>query len=167
MEKEFKISRRMLKVVTADTRIDILRALEERPMTASELSRHLNKHVTTVSEHLNILEKSDLIERVERPGRKWVYYKISNSGKKLLHPGYNRVVIFLSISVILIAGLALISSYYFIQQPISQTPETLELEPFAEAMNSIETLEMDTIDLELETEVEMEILTEEEIDLKL
>ncbi|MEM5844381.1 MAG: DUF5667 domain-containing protein [Candidatus Aenigmatarchaeota archaeon] len=102
MEEEIKISREFLKTIAADTRVDILKALEERPMTASELSRFLNKHVTTISEHLEILKKSNLVERIERPGRKWVYYQLTKEGKKILHPTSYRWVMVLVISFIAI-----------------------------------------------------------------
>jgi DNA-binding transcriptional ArsR family regulator len=102
MEDEVKISRELLKTISADTRVEILKALEERPMTASELSRFLKKHVTTISEHLDLLKNSNLVERVERPGRKWVYYKLSKDGKKILHPTSYRWVMILSISFLAI-----------------------------------------------------------------
>lgn len=97
MEEEFKISKDLLKTVTVDTRVDILKALENRPMTASELSRFLDKHVTTVSEHLDLLKFSNLVERVERPGRKWIYYNLTKEGKKLLHPTSYKWVVVLSL----------------------------------------------------------------------
>jgi DNA-binding transcriptional ArsR family regulator len=106
MEDEIKISRELLKTIAADTRVEILKALEERPMTASELSRFLKKHVTTISEHLELLKNFNLVERIERPGRKWVYYKLSREGKKILHPSSYRWIIVLSISFItVLAGL--------------------------------------------------------------
>jgi len=86
MEEELKVSKKLLKTLTVETRTDILKSLEIRPMTASELSRKLDKHVTTVSEHLDVLKESNLIERVERPGRKWIYYKLTKPGENIIHP---------------------------------------------------------------------------------
>jgi len=94
-EEKLKVSKKLLKTLTVDTRTDILKNLEKRPMTASELSRKLDKHVTTISEHLNVLKKSELVERVERPGRKWVYYKLTKPGQKIVHPtSYRWVFVF-------------------------------------------------------------------------
>jgi DNA-binding transcriptional ArsR family regulator len=87
---EFKVSKKLLKTLTADTRTEILKNLQLRPMTASELSRKLNKHVTTVSEHLDVLKNSDLIERVERPGRKWIYYRLTKPGETIVAPSSHR-----------------------------------------------------------------------------
>jgi len=97
-EEELKVSKKLLKTLTVDTRTDILKNLEKRPMTASELSRKLDKHVTTISEHLNVLKKSDLVERVERPGRKWVYYRLTKPGQRIIHPtSYRWVFVFVVI----------------------------------------------------------------------
>jgi len=109
IEERFEVSKKLLKTLTVDTRTDILKSLENRPMTASELSRKLNKHVTTVSEHLDILNKSNLIERVERPGRKWIYYRLTRPGQRILHPeSYRWAFIFV------VTFLSFVSVWYFI-----------------------------------------------------
>jgi len=105
MEDELKVSKDLLKTITVDTRVKILKALEERRMTASELSRLLKKHVTTISEHLEILRKSNLVERIERPGRKWVYYKLTREGKKVLHPESYRWIAILALSFLIFSSL--------------------------------------------------------------
>ena len=104
MDEEFKVSRKMLKTISADSRANILKALENRPMTASELSRFLGKHVTTVSEHLNLLKTFNLIERIERPGRKWIYYKLTREGKKVLHPESYRWVAIIAVTFLVLGA---------------------------------------------------------------
>jgi DNA-binding transcriptional ArsR family regulator len=105
MEEEFKVSKKLLKTITVDTRTNILKTLEKRPMTASELSRTLNKHVTTVTEHLDVLKNSDLVERVERPGRKWIYYKLTKPGVRILHPeSYKFVIMFATVIIGIVGG---------------------------------------------------------------
>lgn len=106
-EEKLKVSKKLLKTLTVDTRTDILKNLEKRPMTASELSRKLGKHVTTVSEHLNVLKKSELVERVERPGRKWVYYKLTKPGQRIVHPTSYRFVF-----IFVVAFFTLASAWY-------------------------------------------------------
>jgi DNA-binding transcriptional ArsR family regulator len=137
-DDEFKVSKKLLKTLTADTRTEILKNLQLRPMTASELSRRLNKHVTTVSEHLDILKNSNLIERLERPGRKWVYYKLTRPGESVISPNSNRwafvlVTIFLTFggwylfSVNAYPGQFLYGSKRFIENfQILLTPDSLE-----------------------------------------
>jgi len=105
MEENIQLSRSLLKTMVVDTRADILKLLEDRQMTASEISRALNKHVTTVSEHLEVLKESGLVERLERPGHKWIYYKLTKDANRILHPtSYNKWAIILSISLILVFG---------------------------------------------------------------
>lgn len=103
--EELKISKNLLKTISVDTRVQILKLLEKRQMTASEISQALNKHVTTISEHLDILKNSNLVERVERPGRKWIYYRLTKDADKILRPKvYHRWVLVLSISFLVIVG---------------------------------------------------------------
>jgi len=108
-EEEMKVSKNLLKTLTVDTRTNILKSLEKRPMTASELSRKLGKHVTTVSEHLDILKNTDLVERVERPGRKWIYYRLTKPAQKILHPTSYRWNF-----VLFVAFLSFIGGWYFL-----------------------------------------------------
>lgn len=106
-DEEFRVSKDLVRTISVDTRADILKALDKRQMTASELSRYLNKHVTTIHEHLGVLSGSSLIEKIERPGRKWIYYKLTKSGKKILHPESYRLVFVFSALFFLI-----LSSFY-------------------------------------------------------
>jgi len=75
-----------LKIISSDTRLKILKELKERPTTVSFLSKVINKHVTTISEHLEKLEKAGLIERQQRNGGKFVFYNLTNKGKRIIEP---------------------------------------------------------------------------------
>jgi len=116
-EEEFKVSRDIMKVLSDDTRSRILKVLERRQMTASELSRYLDKHVTTVAEHLELLHQSNLVERIERPGRKWIYYRLSKIGKQMLRPQPYRIVLVLTLSLISLS-FGLLSMPFDIRQNI-------------------------------------------------
>lgn len=113
-----------LKALSADTRQEIVKLLEKRPYTASELSKKLNKHVTTVSEHLIMLEKSGLIRRKDS-SNKWVYYALTNKGEKIFKPAYYSWVIVLSISILsLVFGIQqLFSTRYFIAESLQRSAE--------------------------------------------
>jgi DNA-binding transcriptional ArsR family regulator len=93
------LDRSSLKALSADTRQDIIKLLGKRPHTASELSKKLSKHVTTVSEHLTTLEKSGLIRKKESTN-KWVYYALTDKGERIFKPTYYSWIIILSISVL-------------------------------------------------------------------
>ncbi len=124
MEDTFTVDSKLLGALDADTRRDIIKQLSERQMTASELSRALKKHVTTVSEHLEVLQKNNLVQRIERPGHKWIYYKLTHDGTKLLKPTSYHWVFVLSISVLTIAFLGVgYTSFYQSSSMLSRSPE--------------------------------------------
>ncbi len=79
------LDRDTFKALASETRLDVMRALDERRKTGSELARELDLNKATVHEHLQILEATELARRFDE-GRKWVYWELTWSGKKLLHP---------------------------------------------------------------------------------
>ena len=113
-----------LKALTTSTRQEIIKLLAKRPYTASELSKILSRHVTTVSEHLAVLEKSSLVQRKE--GSKWVYYSLTQKGGNLFKPSYSWSVV-LSLSLIsLFAGAyfySLSGATYIAKQAESAVPQ--------------------------------------------
>jgi DNA-binding transcriptional ArsR family regulator len=100
-------------------------------MTASELSRKLGKHVTTVSEHLDVLKESNLIERIERPGRKWVYYRLTKPGESIVHPqSYKWVFVLVTTFLAFVGGLYLITANTYPGHwlyPIERARENIQL----------------------------------------
>jgi len=130
-DEEFRVSKNLLKTLTVETRTNILKALERRPMTASELSRFLGKHVTTVTEHLDLLKDSELVERIERPGRKWVYYKLTKPGEQILQPKSYRWVFVLTITFMTFFG-----SWYFV------TANSYPGQPFYILKRSVENFQL-------------------------
>src|SRR3989344_2493345 len=92
------IDRQTLKALSTDTRQEITRLLSKRPYTASELAKILNKHVTTITEHLYVLEKSGVVRRKESTN-KWVYYTLTDKGEKFFKPYYTWIIA-LSISAV-------------------------------------------------------------------
>lgn len=99
-----------LKALGSETRQEILKLLSKRPYTASELSRLLGKHVTTIAEHMGTLESSGLVLKREGSS-KWVYYTLTPKGEKMFRPQYYSWTLLLALSVVsIIAGLGRISS---------------------------------------------------------
>ncbi|MEM7815240.1 MAG: winged helix-turn-helix domain-containing protein [Candidatus Aenigmatarchaeota archaeon] len=105
-----QLDRAALKALGADTRQAIIKALERRPHTASELARVLGKHVTTVSEHLDVLEQSGLVARRD-DGHKWVYYALSDKGMKLFKPKFYSWTILLGISIVMMVGGGMLAGF--------------------------------------------------------
>jgi len=71
--------------LSSDTRVEIIKALNIRPMTVSELAVHLDLAKSTVHEHLCILADRGMVTKDE--DRKWRYYSLSERMRLILRPG--------------------------------------------------------------------------------
>ncbi len=74
------------KALASSTRLQVLRALDDRRKTLSELAKELDLNKATVHEHLGILLATGLIKKRDDEGRKWIYYELTWQGERLLHP---------------------------------------------------------------------------------
>jgi ArsR family transcriptional regulator len=81
--KDPTFDKELLKVLSSNTRIEILKYLSERQMTLTDLARVLDFCKSTVFEHLKKLYDAGLICRIT--GRKWIYYRLSKQGHRILH----------------------------------------------------------------------------------
>jgi DNA-binding transcriptional ArsR family regulator len=98
------LDRESFKALAVDTRINILKSLDERPHTLTELAAVLSLSHGTVKEHLEILESSNLILKQDE-GRKWKYYTLTDKGKTLVNP--RGATVFFSFMFSLVATLIL------------------------------------------------------------
>ena len=95
------LDRKTIKALSADSRQSIMKMLAKRPCTAIQIAKATGKHVTTMTEHLDTLESSDLIRKKESTN-KWVYYELTKKGEHLFKPqSYSWVVVF-SLSAVLV-----------------------------------------------------------------
>jgi len=97
------LDKQSLKALGAETRQDIIKLLTQRPYTASELSKLLGKHVTTIAEHLSMLEHSGIVSKKD-DGHKWLYYSLTTKGERLTKPKFYAWTIVLALSGIAIIG---------------------------------------------------------------
>src|SRR6266702_4204617 len=97
------------KALASDVRVGILKRLDVRRETVTDLSNLLSLSKPTLLEHLEKLQSAGLVKRVDE-GRKWIYYELSDKGRKILHP--ERVAITLALSAAVV--LALIGALYVI-----------------------------------------------------
>jgi DNA-binding transcriptional ArsR family regulator len=74
------------KALASPTRLTVLRALDERRKTLTEISRDLDLNKATVHEHLALLTAAQLVRKRDDEGRKWIYYELTWRGQKLMHP---------------------------------------------------------------------------------
>lgn len=79
------LDRETFKALASDTRLDILKALDVRQKTVTELAKELDLNKATVFEHLEKLAAVNLIQKLEDE-RKWVYWQLTWTGRRLLHP---------------------------------------------------------------------------------
>lgn len=101
------LTKESIKALGAETRQDILKLLSERPYTSTEMAKKLNKHVTTVKEHLSMLEKSGFINKSNNTN-KFVYYELSSKGYRITK-NYSWIIVFsLSIVCLFIGAVNLI-----------------------------------------------------------
>ncbi|MFH1474168.1 MAG: winged helix-turn-helix domain-containing protein [Candidatus Aenigmatarchaeota archaeon] len=120
-----EIDRKTLKALAADTRLDILKSLGKRRKTPSELSKELHLATSTVTEHLEKLEKADLIKR-EETGHKWIYYSLSRNGENLVKPKYPvQFVFMLSITIIVIISASILMYGNYSSMQASDSGEAL------------------------------------------
>lgn len=90
------------RALASEVRVDILKKLDERRQTVTDLSGLLSLSKPTLLEHLEKLQAAGLVKRVDE-GRKWIYYELSQKGRKLLHPEKVAIVLVLSSAVVLAA----------------------------------------------------------------
>jgi DNA-binding transcriptional ArsR family regulator len=95
------------KALASEVRVDILKKLDERRATVTDLSNLMGLSKPTLLEHLEKLQTAGLVKRMDE-GRKWIYYELSDKGRKILHP--ERVSIVLALCSA--AGLVAIGLFY-------------------------------------------------------
>ncbi|MCJ7571554.1 MAG: helix-turn-helix domain-containing protein [Candidatus Thermoplasmatota archaeon] len=103
------------KALASETRLDILRALDGKKMNLTDICHATNLHKMTLHEHLSKLTEAGFINRIEREGHKWVYYKLSWKGESLLHPENTHIVVLFSFTFF-IFFLGIVAIVNFIKQ---------------------------------------------------
>ena len=72
---EFHIDKKVFQALSSETRIKILKCLNQRKKTLTELSRELNLPKSTVHDNLSVLIDADLVK--SKHGSKLVYYELT------------------------------------------------------------------------------------------
>lgn len=66
------------------SRVRILKELDASNATVSELARSLDLNKSTVHGYLQELVEEDLVERLDREDRLWVYYTLTERGREFI-----------------------------------------------------------------------------------
>jgi DNA-binding transcriptional ArsR family regulator len=136
---KIETDRDLMKVLSSDTRLEILKVLGERQLTSSDLSRRLNKHKSTIVEHLQVLQAAGLVEKDEKPGRKWIFYSLTDEGREVVSPVPERRVKVISrilslafavFAFVFVAAAGVIATEYVFHLPMLLLPMVSDLAYF-------------------------------------
>ncbi len=126
MKDEIALDKKTLGVLSSDTRANILKSLDIRRMTASELSRGLNLPKSSIHENLDRLVDTNLVKKNDN-GNKWVYYELTEKGRRLLHPHeMTKIIILLSSAALSFVG-GIIEMYLFIKSTFPELEKEEEI----------------------------------------
>ena len=83
-QEQVEISAYDERLLENKTRAGIMEHLSEADRIPTDLSSKLGKSKATIVEHLETLLQAGLVEKLATPGRKFVYYRLTRKGKRLL-----------------------------------------------------------------------------------
>jgi DNA-binding MarR family transcriptional regulator len=98
MSDEITLDKEVFKALAGDTRVSVLKSLMERRKTQSELAKELSLAAPTIKDHLDILQKAQLVREVD-DGHKWKYIELTLKGKSILQPTDKRIMVLLGTSL--------------------------------------------------------------------
>ncbi len=94
------LNKEAFKALASETRLEIIKTLDGKQMNLTELSTNTHLNKATLHEHLKKLIDTGLVKKKQRPGHKWVYYKLSWKAESLLHPENTKIVVLFTTSFI-------------------------------------------------------------------
>ncbi len=71
-------------LVLGKTQLEILEALSESQKIPTDIALQIKKSKSTTIEHLDALQKMGLVEKISHPGKKFVYYRLSQPANQIL-----------------------------------------------------------------------------------
>lgn len=99
MDEKITLDRETFRALAVDTRIEILKRLDDRQHTLTDLAEALNMSPSTIKEHLDKLLSAGLIRQIDK-GMKWKYYRLTFKGGRVVNPHETQVWIILATSAI-------------------------------------------------------------------
>jgi ArsR family transcriptional regulator len=107
------LDRDSFKALASETRISILKALDGKRMTVTQLSKELEISKPALLKHLEALIEARLISKEEKE-RKWIHYELTFKGKNLMHPERVAVTVLLTASILaFVSAIAAFARYFF------------------------------------------------------
>ncbi|MFH1520446.1 MAG: winged helix-turn-helix domain-containing protein [Candidatus Micrarchaeota archaeon] len=126
-EDKIVLDRKSFEALAVDSRVRILKSLKQRRKTLSELAKEQKMSISGVKEHLETLEKVNLIKKID-DGHKWKYYELTKKGNEIIGPKEIRVWILLVTAVV--ALLASFTAMFSVTD--LQTTDFRTIEPVAQ-----------------------------------
>lgn len=114
-EGEIRLTPNMLKALGESTKLSILRVLSSGSMIPTDIGKKLNKSTPTIVEHLEKLRNAGLVEKREQPGKKYVFYTLTETGKELIFNKSRLSIVLLSSVVLFLAGIVLLISTSYVR----------------------------------------------------
>lgn len=129
------VDRDVLKALSADTRMDIMKALAEGRRMPSWVARKLGKSDATIVEHLKALERAGLVKRTSAPGKKWVFYSLTEKGDGIISGRNRKLVIVIALSILVVFAGASMFAHYSLpgQDGLKRFSSYSELKAFVES----------------------------------
>lgn len=115
MARKILLDREVFAALASDTRVAILKELDQRRKTLAELSRSLSAHKSALHKHLVKLVEAGLVSK-HYDRHKWKYYSLTWKGKHLLHPEQMKIRLLLSLAVGTCVGAAGAAYLFFAER---------------------------------------------------
>jgi len=113
-EQGIVLNKDIFEILSSDTRIKILKSLNSRKKTNSELAKELSLESSTIHHHLKQLDETGLITSLDT-GNRWVYYELTPNGIALMNPdGNTKFSVILSSLITYTTAFAALYTYYTI-----------------------------------------------------
>jgi len=120
MEEKITLDKESFRSLASGTRITIIKSLDRRRKTLTELSKMLDMSPSTVKEHMDNLCSAGLTVQVDE-GHKWKYYELTRKGRNILHPEETKIWILLTVS-----ALAMVGIFYDMVRRASPGPQMMQ-----------------------------------------
>ena len=92
------LDKKSFKSLASESRVNIIKSLERRRKTLTELSKQFSMSPSTVKEHLENMVGAGLIVQVD-DGHKWKYYELTRKGREIVSPTGSGIYVILGLSL--------------------------------------------------------------------
>ncbi len=111
INRKIVLDQESFKALASDTRIEILKKLDNTQLTVTDLANAMLVNKSAVHKHLTRLVEAGLVKKKEGD-RKWVYYTLSLKGAQLLHPERVQIALMLAATAVAVTfGIYQVMSY--------------------------------------------------------